>query len=117
MAMAPGFEQDKVLQKGLRGCNSPMCTLSQNGYGDRLWIEVSKIARVGGSGGALGRRARSFFQRCVSRVFHVTQELLSVDTFHHPDLEEAIGGLIFLSNIFHGRELGCAFEKPIGCLV
>ena len=25
-------------EKGLRGRNSPMCTLSQNGYGDTLWF-------------------------------------------------------------------------------
>ena len=30
---SPGFEP---LRKGLHVCNSPMCTLSQNGYGDAI---------------------------------------------------------------------------------
>ena len=31
-------------QKGLRGRNSPMCTLSQNGYGDRAMLSLSDVA-------------------------------------------------------------------------
>ena len=31
-------------QKGLRGRNSPMCTLSQNGYGDRAMLSLSLVA-------------------------------------------------------------------------
>ena len=32
-----------VMEKGLRGRNSPMCTLSQNGYGDRLGCAVGLV--------------------------------------------------------------------------
>ena len=41
----PVVQDDKTLlavfEKRLRGCNSPVCNLSQNGYGDR-WVKARK---------------------------------------------------------------------------